>query len=413
MTLEAERATGGGRLSQTPATELLSAWARRGHANQGESGPPAASGLIEFGGGIPDPETLPKDALLAAAARVLAQDAPGALRYGGAQGEELMRRWLAARLNTQEDAGAGPENFFLTSGSGQAIQMVIAAFSDPGDVALVERPSYPGSLRTFRAYGVELAGVDMDEEGVVIDALERTLTTLAAAGRTPRLFYTMPTLHNPTGITTTIPRREAVVELCDRFGVLIMEDDAYGEIRCEGRRPPSYYRLSGGQGALRISTVSKMLATGLRVGWVTGRKDLVDSLTRLRFDGGLSPFLIRTVAEFCSSGDQDAHLEHMIPLYREKRDRTLAALAERCAGQATWTHPEGGFFLWMTLDPAINPAKLRESMQSENVFARTGMQFFPDGGGEHNLRLCFSTLSVADIEEGVRRLGRALDQARF
>src|SRR5262249_27316889 len=154
-------------------------------------------------------------------------------------------------------------------------------------------------------------------------------------------FYTMPTLHNPTGITTSVARREAVVDICDRHGILIAEDDAYGEVRVEGRRPPSYYKVAGGEGALRLSTVSKMVATGLRVGWVTGRKDLIDSLVKLRMDGGLSPFLIRTVAEFCTSGDEDRHLEKMIPVYREKRDRMVAALNERCARYVSWDTPEG------------------------------------------------------------------------
>lgn len=398
------------RWATTTAADVLSSWAKGITAYAGDPSAPDPEGTIVFGAGIPDPPTLPREGLLAATRRVLQSDGPGALRYGSTQGDIQLRNWLAERLNRQEDAGVTAENFFLTNGSGQAIQMVVAAFANPGDVVLVERPSYPGGMRTLRAYGAQLIGIDMDEEGVSVDALETTLRRLSDEGRTPPFFYTMPNLHNPTGLTTTPSRRERVVDLCDEYGVLIVEDDAYGEVRVEGERPPSYFKLSGGQGALRLSTVSKMLAAGLRIGWVTGRKDFVDTLTRLRFDGGLSPFLTRIVAEFCTSGDQDRHLEMMVPIYREKRDRMLAALSERCSTHVSWIVPEGGYFLWLKLAPEIDPTRLSAAMTDEKVAARAGAAFFPDAPADNYLRLCFSNPSIEQIEEGVRRLGRALDR---
>ncbi len=398
----------GRRWADTAVKEVLSGWAR-GFSGSSDAGRPDPENTIVFGGGNPDPATLPREALLAAARRVLEQDGPGALRYGPAQGDLMMREWLARRLNQQEDAGVGPQHFFLTNGSGQGIQMVIQAFIDPGDVALVERPSYSGTMRAMRAYGADMVGVEMDEEGVRVDALDATVCRLAAGGRTPKLFYTMPTLHNPTGITTSLARREAVVDLCDRYRILIVEDDAYGEIRLEGDRPLSYYRLARGEGALRISTVSKMLATGLRVGWVTGREDFITTLTNHRLDGGLSPFMVRTVAQFCASGDQDRHLETVIPVYREKRDRMLSALSERCSRYATWTQPEGGFFLWLKLAGNVDAEKLVEAMSAEGVQARPGTAFFPDPEPQSYLRLCFSTAPPDAIDEGIKRLGRALE----
>jgi len=390
--------------------EILSNWARHAPSGSGSDGAVDPE-VIVFGGGIPDPESLPSAGLIAAARRVLEHDGPGALEYGGTQGELILREWLAERLNRQEDAGVSAEHFVLTNGSGQAIEMAIRTFVDPGDVILVERPTYSGGLRPMRAYKAEIADVEMDADGVLPEAFEQTVTRLVAAGKRPKLFYTMPTLHNPTGITTSVPRREAIVELCDRFVILIAEDDAYGEIRVEGQRPPSYYKIAGGQGALRLSTVSKMLATGLRIGWITGPKEIVDTFVRLRYDGGLSPFLVRTVAEFCVSGDEDRHLETVLPIYKEKRDRMLSALDERCARYASWTHPEGGFFVWVTLADAVDPAKLQDAMAQEKVIARPGTQFFAGAGGARNLRLCFSTATIPEIEEGIRRLGRAIEQA--
>ena len=398
------------RWAGTAVNDVISAWGLNITAYSEAVARPDQPDTIVFGGGIPDLATLPAEGLIAATRRVLENDCAGALRYGFGAGDTVMRSWLAERLNAQEDAGVAAENFLLTNGSSAAIQMVSAAFLNPGDVALVERPTYPGGMRTLRAYGAELAGVDMDGEGVLVDALDETVTRLAREGRTPKLFYTMPTLHNPTGITTTLPRREAVVDICDRHRILIVEDDAYGEIRVEGERLPSYYKVADGEGALRLSTVSKMLAPGLRIGWITARQDFAEALTRLRFDGGMSPFLTRVVAEFCLSGDEDAHLEKMIPVYRDKRDRMLTALDERCSKHATWTHPDGGFFIWMKVSDEIDPARLTEAMASERVSARPGTQFFPDPDPHHYLRLCFSTAPVPEIEEGIRRLGRALDQ---
>jgi 2-aminoadipate transaminase len=400
----------GRRWATTSVEDVLSLWAK--------SVPPQGGGwasedpkVIVFGAGEPDPETLPWEGLANAARTVLQSDSWGALKYGGTQGEETLRRWLADRLNRQENAGVTAENFFLTNGSGQAIQMVIAAFSDPGDPMLVESPTYPAAMRVMRANHARPVGVEMDPEGVVPQALEETIQRLAAAGRAPRLFYTMPTFHNPAGYTTTLARREAVVEICDRHGVLLMEDDAYGEIRVDGERLPSYYKLTDGYGALRLSTVSKMLAPGLRIGWVTARKDIIDVLVGLRMDGGLSPFLLRTVAEFFTSGQEDAHLEKMVPVYREKRDRMISALTERCGRHTSWEQPDGGFFLWVKLARHIDPERLKSAMGEENVSARPGTQFSPDGSHGNYLRLCFSTVTVPEIEEGIQRLGRALDKS--
>jgi 2-aminoadipate transaminase len=398
------------RWSGVSADSVLSTWATGIAQYAGDPGRPNPPNVIVFGAGNPDPDSFPWEGLLAAARRVMERDFAGALIYGPSQGEPALREWLANRLNAQEDAGVGPEHFFLTHGSGQAIQMVAQAYLNPGDTLLVERPSYPGAMRTFRAHGGEPVGVAMDDEGLVVASLEETAERLAQQGRAPRLLYTMPTFHNPTGITASLARREAIADACDRLGILIVEDDAYGEVRCDGERLPSYYKLTGGHGALRLSTFSKMLSTGLRVGWITGRKDFIDTFARLRFDGGLSPFLIRTVAEFCISGDQDRHLERVIPIYREKRDRLVSALSERCGRHITWVQPDGGYFLWIKLGDHLDPAKVAEAAGRERVAARPGTQFFPEKEGENYLRLCFSNLSVEEIEEGVQRLGRALDQ---
>jgi 2-aminoadipate transaminase len=395
----------------TAVDAILSSWAKNFTESFEGLEPPDPPGMIVFGAGYPDVTLLPLDALIAAAQRAMEAERSRALRYDDTSGDLLVRAWLADRLNAQESAGVGQENFFLTNGSNQAIYLASAVFLDPGDVALVERPTYQGAISMLRGCGAELVGVNMDDEGLDVTAFADTVRSLAELGRSPKLFYTMASMHNPTGLTTPVSRREAVVEICDRHRILIVEDDAYGEIRMEGKRPPSYYTLTGGQGALRISTVSKMLANALRVGWVTAREDVIEALRRLPLESSMSAFVTRMVAEFFLSGDEESHLKRVIPLYREKRDCMLAALDEHCAQHATWTRPEGGFFLWMRLRESIEPDRLAEAMAAECVAARTGHQFFLDLEPNNYLRLSFSELSVEEIEEGIRRLGRALDRS--
>jgi 2-aminoadipate transaminase len=396
----------------TAAGDIVSAWTRELMAAYGGRELHDASDSIVFGAGYPDLPSQPLAGLAAAARAALENDGSLALQYDDKRGSLLLRTWLAERLQAQEGTAAGPENFFLTCGSNQAIQLVPAVFLNPGDGALVERPTYGGALDVLRSCGARLAEVEMDAAGAVPGSLALAIERLAAAGHPPKLFYTQPTMHNPTGLTAPPARREAIAALCDRHRVLILEDDAYGEIRVEGTRPPSYFTLTGGHGVLRLSTISKMLATGLRVGWVTGRPDMIAVLTALPAEGNISPLITRLVAEFCVSGEEDAHLRRVIPLYRERRDRMLLALEAHCAPYATWTRPEGGFFVWLTLAPDIDAVRLSVAMRREKVDARRGAPYYLGAEDGLHLRLSYSMLSVPQIEEGVRRLGRALAAAR-
>ncbi|HLZ70841.1 MAG TPA: PLP-dependent aminotransferase family protein [Dehalococcoidia bacterium] len=398
----------GGLWQATAASEIVSGWTKELMAAYGGRELYDAPDSIVFGAGYPDLPSQPLAGLAAAARAALEKDGSLALQYDDKRGNLLLRGWLAERLRAQEGMAAGPENFFLTCGSNQAIQLIPTVFLNPGDGALVERPTYGGALDVMRSCGAALAGVEMDDGGAIPASLEQAIERLTGTGHPPRLFYTQPTMHNPTGLTAPLERREAIAAICDRHRVLIMEDDAYGEIRVEGERLPSYFTLTGGHGVLRLSTISKMLATGLRVGWVTGRADLIAVLHALPAEGNISPLITRMVAEFCLSGGQDAHLQRVIPLYRERRDRLLAALAQQCTPYATWTRPEGGFFLWLTLAPGIDGVRLNAALRREHVEARRGGPYYLDREDGLHLRLSYSMLAVPEIEEGVRRLGRAL-----
>ena len=369
---------------------------------------------IALTGGVPDPESLPFDDLAEAARIVLEREGRLALQYGGPQGFLGLREWLAERVGRADGLSLGPENITITNGSAGALANVCETFLDPGDVVMAEAPSYPGAMRTIRAQGARLETAPVDAEGLRPEALAETVEALSRRGARPKLLYTIPNFHNPTGATLSLERRRAVLEIARRHRLLIVEDDAYGEIRFEGERVPSFFALSGGDGVLKVGTFSKTLATGLRVGWVAAAQEATDFLVRMRFDMGTSPWIQRLVAEYVSAGHLDRHLSQVVEVYRRKRDAMVAALEEHCAPNVRWRLPSGGFFLWLEMDRRVQPSAiggLREAAAQEGVAYVSGDTFFVDRSGSQFIRLAYSFVAEQEIEEAIRRLGRALKRA--
>jgi DNA-binding transcriptional MocR family regulator len=373
--------------------------------------PPPPIEPIALTGGIPDPTSLPIDDLIACNEAVLRREGTFALQYGGPQGYPGLREWLADDINRREGLALKAENFVLTCGSAGAFHDVLTTFVDPGDAVLLEQPCYPGSTRVARSCLPEIVGVPVDDDGIIIDDLERTLARLKVEGRRAKVLYTITNFQNPAAGTMSLERRRAVAELCRRHGVLIAQDDAYGGIDFEDQPLPSLFTVAGGTGAVLMGTFSKTLATGLRVGWVMGEQTVVDAVTRMRFDMGVSPWTSRVLHEYCASGRYGAHVPKMIEIYRRKRDAMLAALDERCSKFGTWGVPKGGFFVWMRLIEAVDPSKLRITANDEAVGYVGGEVFFADGNGTEYVRLCYSNVAEKDIPEAIRRFGRALERA--
>ena len=381
------------------------------HWAAGGRGEPPPVPPIALTGGIPDPDTLPIEELIETSNRVLRREGPDALRYGGHQGYPGLRDWLAQQTNRREGLAVTADNFTITNGISGGLINVCQTFLDEGDVGLVESPTFPGSVGTMQSCLSDIVGVPMDEDGLIPEALEETIQRLEREGRRVKLLYTIPNFHNPAGATLTLERRRAVLESCQRHGVLIAEDDAYGDIRLEGERPPSFFALAGGQGVVYLGTFSKTVATGLRVGWVLADQPVIDALLRTRFDLGVSPWLQRAIAEYASSDLWERHLAKVIDVYRGKRDAMLTALDERCGRYAHWNRPEGGFFLWLTLAEAVDPTALADAARELGVAYVGGAAFYQDGGGQHQVRLAYSFVREREIPEAVIRLGRALEQA--
>jgi 2-aminoadipate transaminase len=271
---------------------------------------------------------------------------------------------------------------------------------------------------------VKVESAPVDDDGLIVEAFEELISEIARRGERAKMLYTIPNYHNPTGSTLAVDRRHRLLDLCERHDILIVEDDAYGEIGFEDRLPQSLYSMAQGRGVVKIGTFSKILATGLRVGWCQATQPVVDALIATRFDMGISPFVIRTINRYAADGRLDDHIDEMRTLYERKRDVMLNELRERCGAFAEWSDPKGGFFLWMKLADGIDPAALAANAREEGVAFVGGRGFFADltagdpntrfwsQGHSDHIRLAYSYTAEKDIPEGIRRLARAMERSR-
>ena len=364
--------------------------------------------VISFGGGLPDIPSLPGDILLKAAATVLAREQKEALEYGGTFGATPLREAIAIRSSRLEGIPVSVSQVIICSGSAHGIGMACETLLDPGDIVLVESPNFPGSMRTIKSFGAEQIAIPMDEYGIRVDLLEQELQKLADAGKRAKFIYCIPTHQNPAGLTLSLERREKMVELAQRFKTFLLEDDAYGELWFDKEPPPSLFSLSGGEFGVKVSSFSKILATGLRMGWVMGPELLISRMSAVRFDMGTSPFMGRVIAETMSNGDLDRHITRLRGIYARKLERVETALSRYCGEYCTYERPLGGFFLWLKLPPSMPSRDVQQAAAAKGVVVGQGPQFFADGKATNHVRLAFSYVAMEDLEEGIHRLGEAM-----
>ncbi len=369
----------------------------------------------DLNAGVPDRATLPSTELLEAMRRALDADSGAALTYGGQQGYEPLRAWIAARESQEGGLDVTSAQVTLTSGSAHGIDNIAATFIGEGDIVLVGAPTYPGAIRTFRARGATIVESPQDDDGMIPSALARILDTRRMTGRQAKLLYIQPNYDNPSGATLTLERREAIVALARQHGVLIVEDDAYTGIDLDGPPPPSMFAIARGRGVMRVGTFSKTVATGLRVGWITSQPEVTAQLVFMRFDNGASPLLHRMVLEYLQSGAYDPHVEHLQALYRERRDASASALREFCEPYVTFKNPHGGFFHWLKLANGLEARAVAAAAAEEGVAVTPGTGYFatPDSaaiGGADRIRLVFSALPPEELREAILRFGRALER---
>lgn len=364
-------------------------------------------GQISLTYGFADPTCFPYDELAEATRQVLAEEGPVALNYSDSSPELVDQ--VVARLRLQ-GVEAEPEQLLVTYGSSQVLGLLPQVFVEPGDTILVEAPTFVGAVRQFQRASAQIVGVPLDEQGMNIDALEATLRDLGRRGVRPKFIYTIPTFQNPTGATMPLERRRRLVALAAEYGVLVVEDDAYGELRFEGAELPTLAALDEEGWVLRVSTFSKTLAPGVRAGWAYGNPEIISRLAMFRSEGESGPLLTRVVARYCAGGRLEAHIAMLCDQYRSKRDAMLGALARELP-QATALRPEGGFFVWLRLPEGVTASRLLPLAAQEGVEFLPGRACFADGSGDQFVRLAFSFEPTERLVEGIARLGRALRAA--
>ena len=394
--------------AQDPFESLLSRRARIGWGVAIATPRPSMSALYEFGGGYPDPASFPYDGMVDATDRMMKAEGAAAMTYGEPQGYRGLRELICTKYERFEGFKAEPENIIVANGSGHALALAFSAFLDPGDVIIAEAPTFSGSLNTIRRHGPEILTVPVDDEGIVTWAVREKLVALRRQGRTCKLIYTIVNFQNPAGPSQSLRRRHELIELAHEFETMILEDDAYGELRFEGDTLPPLYALDRGHRVIRAGTLSKILGAGVRIGWLCAPRELIPAFQGFLFGGGVNPFMSR-VATFYLRDHLIEHVEHLIEVYRAKRDAMLRGLDE-VLGSTDYvvSRPEGGFFLWMKLPTGTDTERLSALAVEARVQYTPGSAFFANGGGEDFIRLAFSYESPEKCYEGARLIARAI-----
>ena len=359
---------------------------------------------ISFAAGIPAPELYPLDDFRQAMTHTLNTAGQVLLQPCPVEGYYPLRQTIAGRM-ARRGVTVRAENILTVTGSQQGLDLIGRAFLKAGDEVVVEAPSYLGALQIFSAAGARLLGVPLDEEGMRLDVLENILVRYR-----PKLIYTLPTFQNPSGCTMAPRRRLRLLELARRHRVPIVEDDPYGELYYTDQDPSPLLALDQDGYVIYLSTFSKILFPGLRLGWVAAPRPVIERLSQIKqlADLHCSTLIQGVVHEFCQRGALDKHLDRVRDLYRQRRDAMLAALAGIAPSGLEWDEPQGGFNLWCRLPPGLKARQLMAEAARQRVALVPGEVFYPDGGGQEEMRLNFSCPPVAQIEEGIQRLGVAL-----
>ena len=391
---------------------LLSSRARVGWGVAVATPRPSMSALYEFGGGYPDPASFPYEGMIEATADMMKAEGAAAMTYGEPQGYRGLRELICHKYELFEKMKADPENIIVANGSGQALALAFGAFIDPGDVVIAEAPTFSGSLNTIRRHGPQILDVPVDDEGIVTAAVRERLEGLRRQRRRCKLIYTIVNFQNPAGPSQSLARRQELIALANEYETLILEDDAYGELRFEGETLPPLYSLDTTGRVVRAGTLSKILGAGVRLGWLCAPPEMIPAFQGFLFGGGVNPFMSR-VATFFLRTEMPAHVARLIAVYRAKRDAMLRALDEVLGGtDAVISRPQGGFFLWIKLPSGTSQKRLAELAIEARVQYTPGAAFYANGGGEEFIRLAFSYEPPEKCYEGARLLAKAILAAR-
>jgi len=361
--------------------------------------------IISFAGGQPSTKSLKIHKVIQATQRAMHREGEAALQYGPSEGHEGLKECIA-ELMKEEGIEAETHDILVTGGAQQGLDLIGKVFIDPGDKIVMEAPSYVGALQAFSAYQPEIISVPLDDNGLKVSHLEKILEQRKEK---PKFIYTVPNFQNPAGVTMSLQRRQKLIALAKKHQLMVVEDNPYGLLRFEGEKIRALRTMDAS--VIYLGTFSKIFSPGLRLGWVVAPKPILEKLVFAKQAADLcsSSFTQRVVEEYFNSNQWRKHVENLNKIYGERRDAMLKALEEFFPKEAKWTHPQGGFFIWVTLPKYLNTTELlAESIREEKVAYVPGRAFFADGTGQNSMRLAFGYPDTETIFEGIKRLSKVV-----
>ncbi len=362
--------------------------------------------IISFAGGLPAIETFPTSEIAAVTTELLAENGAAALQYSPTEGFPPLRETISGRMNRIFGTAVSAEEILVTSGSQQGIDLLGRVLLDEGDVVLCESPTYLGAINALKAYLPRFVEIETDDGGMVIRDLERRLTELDNV----KLIYLVPDFQNPSGRSWTLERRQQFMELVRRFEVPVAEDSPYAEVRFEGEAVPPLKALPGNEWVVYLGTFSKVFCPGMRIGWLCAVEEIYRRLVHAKQAADLHTSTLgqMQLSAYLDRFDIGENIQRTIELYRDRRDTMLSSMHEHFPPGVSWTRPEGGMFVWVTLPEHLNARDLLVTCLEKNVAFVPGGPFFPNGGNENTLRMNFSSASPERIREGIQRMAAVL-----
>lgn len=367
--------------------------------------------VISFGGGLPSPESFPVEDLKNIVSEILEEDGPGALQYSATEGVPELRKILTER-HQKEGFNIDVENVSIITSSQQGLYILGKIFLDKGDKVICGLPSYLGGISAFNTFGAELIGIKFDENGMRADKLEETLQALKTKGEKPKFIYVIPDFQNPAGITMPEKRRQEIINIAKKYDVLIVEDSPYKQIRFEGEDQKTIFQLDNTGQVITLGTFSKTFAPGFRLGYAIAHKDIIDKMVvaKQSMDLCTPTFNQKIVAKYIEKGLFDKNLKNTIRQYRKKRDNMIKAFHEYMPEGVSWTEPEGGLFLFLTLPEHMDAEKLFYNAIEKNVAFVMGNVFHCDNSGKNTMRINFSFVPEEKATVGVQKLAEAIKE---
>jgi 2-aminoadipate transaminase len=365
--------------------------------------------MISFGGGLPNPESFPVDDVKKVFNELISTSGRQMLQYGATEGLRALSVTLAKRMKEQQNIDCDPSEIVQTTGSQEALYILGKILANPGDYVISEAPTYLGAITAFKASGIRMIGVEMDQYGMKIDALKSTLKKYPH----PKFIYVLPNFQNPSGISMNTERRKEFLEVVSENGITVLEDDPYGSLRYSGSPLPALKSMDKEDNVIYLGTFSKVLAPGFRLGYTIAPQEIVDKMKMVKQALDLASSTISEyIAEaYISGGYIDRWIPNVIELYRKKRDLMIKSLEEYLPSEVEFTRPDGGMFIWVTKKGGNTDRMLDEAIKKKVLYV-VGSEFYPDNDNHESMRLNFTYSSDEKIVEGVRRLGKVFENAQ-